>query len=384
MRALRIAILAHSANPRGGVVHALELAEALVRLGHEPVVHAPDARHAGFFRPTVAATVCVPASPVASDMTAMVETRAGDYVRHFGDPAHRRFDVFHAQDGISGNALATLKERGLIRRFARTVHHIDSFADPRLAALQTRSILAADRHLVVSRLWRETLAQRFGLEAVVVGNGVDLDRFRPDTDGREAALGATLHPGPGPVILAVGGVEPRKNTVRILEAFAQLRAVRPEAVLVIAGGVSLLDHGAYRQRFAEALAGSGLPPAAVVEAGAIADADMPALYRLADVLAFPSLNEGFGLVALEAMASGVPVVVPRTAPFTEHFTDDEPVWCDPASAGSIANALLSALRDPLRGHVVARGLAAARRFDWAAVAHAHLPVYASLREPAYA
>ena len=74
-RRLRIAILTHSTNPRGGVVHALELGDALCRLGHEATVHAPDASGAGFFRDTLCATVAVAASPVGRDITAMVETR---------------------------------------------------------------------------------------------------------------------------------------------------------------------------------------------------------------------------------------------------------------------------------------------------------------------
>src|SRR5215475_2356962 len=128
---LRIAILAHSTNPRGSVVHALELGDALCRLGHDATVHAPDASGAGFFRRTRCATVSVAASPAGRDVSAMVETRVADFVRHFETAGRRNFDVWHAQDGISGNALATLKERGLINGFARTVHHIDTFADPR-------------------------------------------------------------------------------------------------------------------------------------------------------------------------------------------------------------------------------------------------------------
>lgn len=129
---LRIAILTHSTNPRGGVVHALALADALAHLGHRPVVHAPDPTGKGFFRRSVASTRSVPASPASGDVVAMVEARIADYVRHFEDPAHPQYDVFHAQDGISGNALATLKERGLIQRYVRTVHHIDAFRDERL------------------------------------------------------------------------------------------------------------------------------------------------------------------------------------------------------------------------------------------------------------
>eukprot|EP01037_Dinobryon_pediforme_P035945 gene35945-42625_t len=166
--ALRIALPAHSTYPRGGVVHALAVGDALVRLGLEATVHAPDARGAGYFRRALCKTVSVAASAYRGDTAAMVGVRVADYLRHLGVPAQRRFDVFHAQDGISGNALATLKERGLIRRFARTVHHIDAFADPRLAALQERAITSADALFVVSRQVQAELANRFGREATVV------------------------------------------------------------------------------------------------------------------------------------------------------------------------------------------------------------------------
>ena len=79
----RIAILAHSTNPRGGVAHALELGDALHRLGHEATVHAPDAGGRRFFRNSLARTVCVAASPVGRYVAAMVETRVADYLRHF-------------------------------------------------------------------------------------------------------------------------------------------------------------------------------------------------------------------------------------------------------------------------------------------------------------
>ena len=88
----------------------------------------PTPSGAGFFREhPVPAPSRVAASPVGRNVTAMVETRIADYMRHFERAEHRRFDVWHAQDGISANALATLKERGLIAGFARTVHHVDRF-----------------------------------------------------------------------------------------------------------------------------------------------------------------------------------------------------------------------------------------------------------------
>lgn len=380
-RPLRIALLAHSTNPRGGVVHALELGDALTRLGHQVVVHAPDAKGAGFFRETLCRTLSIPASPVGADMTEMVRIRVADYVRHFEDPAHRAFDIFHAQDGISGNALATLKEQGLIRAFARTVHHVDTFADRALMALQTRAMVHADRLLVVSRTWQQELSARLGRRADIVGNGVDTARFSPVPDGREDALRARLGLGAGPVFLAVGGVEARKNSVRLLDAFARVHAQIPAAQLVIAGGASLLDHHSEQHAFALALERHALPQGAVIRTGPLAQEDMPALYRIADTLAFPSLKEGFGLVVLEAMASGVPVVTSRIAPFTEYLGAEDVAWCDPLDVASIA-AALTATRDPAtRARLIANGARIAARHDWDGTAQAHLAAYAQLMAP---
>jgi glycosyltransferase-like protein len=382
---LRIAILAHSTNPRGGVVHALELGDALCGIGHEATVHAPDASETGFFRQTRCATVSVAASPVGRDVTAMVETRVADYLRHFELAEHRHFDVWHAHDGISGNALATLKERGLIRGFARTVHHVDTFADPRLSVLQARAIASADRLFVVSRLWRDRLTKEFSHVPHLVGNGVDTERFSPVPDEQDSALRLLVkRPAGVRMFLAIGGVEKRKNTIAILEAFRFVHARHPLTCLVIAGGASLLDHDVYQAEFAAVLAASGLPDEAVIRTGPLPQALMPALYRAADALVFPSIKEGFGLVVLEAMASGVPVVTSRIAPFTEYLGDDDVAWCDPAAPTSIAQAMTTALSGPSRDALIARGFAVAAHHDWSRVAHAHLPAYEALAEAAHA
>jgi glycosyltransferase-like protein len=398
-RPLRIAMLSHSTNPRGGVVHAMQLSEALVALGHEVVLHAPDVAGKGFFRTPACGVVCVPVaggspfSPTGeagateeqappSNMTMMVEHRIADYLRHFENPAARDFDIFHGHDGISGNALATLKERGLIPAFARTVHHVDRFSDPRLAELQDRSIDRADLFFTVSALWQRHLKQMCGIDATIVGNGVDTARFSPDIDG--GALRRRLRLPDGHIMLAVGGIEARKNTLRMLEAFRQLRAVRPDAQFVIAGGASLLDHHGYQGEFAAALVALGNHAAAVHILGTITDRDMPALYRLADTLVFASVKEGFGLVVLEAMASGVPVVTSSIAPFTEYLKADDAVWCEPHNAASIAEAMAISLMPPVRERLIPRGLMLAARHSWQRTADAHLAAYETLKEPSHA
>ncbi len=383
-RPLRIAMLAHSTNPRGSVVHALAVAEALTDLGHTVVVHAPQTAAEGFFRRPRCATALVPATAVDGGLETLVEARIADYVRYFKPEERRRYDVFHAQDGISGNALASLRDQGLIGGFVRTVHHVEEFADERIAARQLRSILAADHHLVVSRLWQEALIRDHGLEPVLVGNGVDRAWFTAQADQRDAALAWRLGIGTGPCFLAIGGVEARKNTVRILRAFARVHGALPEARLIIAGGVSLLDHRAYQQEFAAELTRIGDAAAAVIMAGRIAHDDLPALYRLADALVFPSLQEGFGLVVIESLACGTPAVVSRILPFTEHLPPDGVRWCDPHDAASIAVAMLDSLRPDLRARLAERAPAILAAHDWRATAAAHLPVYHRIPEPAHA
>ena len=381
---LRIAILAHSTNPRGGVVHGIELADSLTRLGHEAVVHAPDASGKGFFRAPLSSAVAVMASPVGKDVAEMVRVRIADYLRHFEVKENTKFDVFHAQDAISGNALATMKKRGVIGRFARTVHHIDHFSDPRLAEWQTRSIVEADELFTVSALWQQRIMSELGREATNVGNGVDISRFSAAARTIDQGVRTRYGIHGSHVLLAVGGIEERKNSVRILEAFQQVLTIHRDAQLVIVGGASLLDHTSYRKQFETLFAAHGVLDRAVVCLGPVPDAEMPSLYRLADALIFPSVREGFGLVVLEAMASGTPVVTSRIAPFTEYLHENDVVWCDPLNVGSIANAMAIVLTEPLHKRLAQRGALIARQHDWGNTARAHLPVYARLTELAHA
>jgi glycosyltransferase-like protein len=312
----------------------------------------------------------------------MVERRIADYVDWFARSENRGFDLYHAHDGISGAALARLKRQGVIAGFVRTVHHIDDFADPRLNAWQTSSIAEADALIAVSDLWRSRVREAFGRDAALGGNGVDLRKFSSANDDREAALRARWRLGDGPVFLSVGGVEARKNTIRMLEAFAALD--RPDARFVIAGGASLLDHGAYQSEFRAALGLMGARAATVVLTGPIADAEMPALYRLASALVYASVKEGFGLCVLEAMACGTPVIVSRMAPFLEYLGEADALFCDPHQPVSIAAAMRAALAPETAARLRTRGFAVAPRHGWRDVAQRNLSVYLGLREAAIA
>jgi glycosyltransferase-like protein len=378
-RKLRIAMLTHSTNPRGGVAHAMELADAMNGLGHDAVLFAPGAKP--FFRQSRGRSVVIPITPANGCLREQVRRRIDDYVAWLSRPGAEKFDIYHAQDGISGNALADLTTTGVIPGYVRTVHHLDDFGDELLAQWDLRSIQAARQVLCVSDLWRNALRQRHGVHGRIVGNGVDRERFTPRPDSRENDVRQTLGLKGGPVFLSVGGVEARKNTLGALKGFLEMRRLHPSAQLVIAGGASLLDHSAYQTAFLAFLEASGAstgPGGSVILAGTIADDAMPALYRTADALVFPSLKEGFGLAALEAMASGVPAIVSRIAPFTEYLGEGECLWVDPNDPASIARAMAQALEPETRRRLIAAGLTAAKRFPWSATARHCLEIYQSL------
>lgn len=377
---LKIALLTHSVNPRGGVVHTLELAHALRDAGHDVTVMAPAAAGQRFFRPVRCATQLVPVGGVPADMVEMVADRIDAFGRHLETLLEgTHFDVLHAHDPIGGNALANLEDAGLIRGFVRTVHHLEVFASPQLMAWQSRGFRRASQVFCASRMWRDILARQHGVSASEINNGVDRARFSAMPQHADAGLGRRLGIRNGaPVVLAVGGIEERKNTLRLLQAFVRLRAGFPGAQLVVAGGASLLDHAQYTRDFKALAQRAGLgigPGEAIVLTGPLADEDMPGLYRLADVVAMPSLVEGFGLVVLEALASGVPVVVSRMAPFTEYLTDADCEWADPHAPASIASAIRRAIDGRDRDRIARSADRLGRQFSWTASAQRHAHLY---------
>jgi glycosyltransferase-like protein len=375
---LRIAVFTYGVQPRGGVVHALSLTEALCRRGHDAELFALDDTGRGLFRAPECRVTYVPVEPSVSLAAgekeiplAFVQRRIEAFVDAFG-PAMNGFDIYHAHDGIGGNALATLAASSAIGGYVRTVHHIDDFPDPTLATLQDLAILRADRCYTVSALWQRELAERYDLESDVVPNGVDVARFSPVAPERRAALRARLGIAGEPFFVSIGGVEARKNTLGLLEGFARVLVARPDARLTIAGGSSVFDHGTYRRAFDERLAELGdAVRDAITIAGPLPDDEIVALLRAADALVFPSLVEGFGLVLLEALACGTPAVTSQRAPFTEFLSEEDAVFVDPLAGASIAEGMLRALDPAVATPLRAHGPSFAARHTWDASAIVH-------------
>ncbi len=201
--------------------------------------------------------------------------------------------------------------------------------------------------ITISEHARQALIERLSLDPErvrAIHLAVDHERFRPDGRPRQ------------PFLLYPANRWPHKNHARLFEAFALVRRERPELRLVLTGA------GHEGKPVPDGVDARGLvPPGELVE-----------LYRSAAALVYPSLYEGFGIPALEAMACGCPVAVSRVASLPEVCGDDA-VYFDPASAEDIARGIADVLDRPPAG-----GLERAARFTWDDCARRHDAVYKEL------
>lgn len=179
---------------------------------------------------------------------------------------------------------------------------------------------------------------------------------------------------PARFVLGLGTLQPRKNFERLIAAYAQMRGeARSGLKLVIAGGLGWMCEGIFRRVEELGLQDEVLFP------GYVADEDLPALYSMAEVFAFPSLYEGFGLPPLEAMACETPVVASNVSSLPE-VLGDAALSVDPLDVPALAQAMLRVLNDAaLRAALVRRGVAQARKFTWEQAAGKLLEVYTEAR-----
>ena len=258
-----------------------------------------------------------------------------------------------------------------------TIHDLSFARFPRLfrpanrlyLTLMTRlSARRARRFIAVSAYTASESQRLLGIprgRIDVVYHGVD-PAFRPllteqiEAFRRRAEL-------PQRFVLCVGTLEPRKNHIRLVEAFAR---VRERAVkLVLVGGKGWL----YDELFGrvEALGMSG----DVVFPGYVANDDLPLWYNAAVAFAYPSLYEGFGMPVLEAQACGTPVLT-STASSLPEAAGDGALMVDAHDIDAMAEALDRILTDePLRRDLRERGLAHARQFTWEKTARETASVY---------
>ena len=311
-------------------------------------------------------------SSLPAPFAVVAETAPGYTLREifgFGRRIRRaRLDLFHA--------LHYVLPAGIGTRAVVTVHdriHLDfpgdgaplryPYARTMLAGTLARSAAVITASEAVRRDLAELAPEHAGkIESIPHGVA---EAFRPDVPAEEIA-GVRSRLGLPPVYaLYLGGAKPHKNLSRVVEAFRRVRA--DDLALVAAGPLpppSAAERGEPRIR----------------RTGVVDETDLPALYRGAAFLLYPTLAEGFGLPLLEAMASGVPAIVSDIPAFRE-VAGGAARLVDPLDPAAIARAIEEVAGNPsLRADLAARGLARAREFSWDRAAERTLAVYRRVLE----
>jgi glycosyltransferase involved in cell wall biosynthesis len=213
-------------------------------------------------------------------------------------------------------------------------------------------------------------------ETVVAPHGIDHERFVP-APARAAEDDAALRPHgiARPYVAFAGTIEPRKDVPTLVRAFAGIASAYPALRLVLAGGEGW---GARRAR--EAIAASGAATR-VLRPGYLDDRTLVALFRRAEVVAYPSLEEGFGLPALEALACGTALVTTGGSAIAE-VVGGAALTVPPGDADALGRALRQVLDDAaLAARLRAAGPTQASRFTWERSVAAHLDAYDRAARP---
>jgi glycosyltransferase involved in cell wall biosynthesis len=172
--------------------------------------------------------------------------------------------------------------------------------------------------------------------------------------------------GVGEMVLSVGVIQTRKNTLNMLKA---LKTLPPQYQLVLSGGNGYGSEAIHDFIRSERLAER------VRLLGFVDDAQLARLYQAASVFLFPSFEEGFGIPILEAMANGVPVVTSNVSSMPE-VGGEAALYVNPHDPADIAAKVVQAVEDSaLRAALVSKGLARVRQFTWRRTAEATLAVY---------
>ncbi len=363
---MKIGVVTHAYYPRFGGVseHVAALARQMRARGHQVTILTGHFPHEDPHEPDVvrvAPTYLIPHNGAYCDLTLSpwLPARLGAALRE-GD-----FDVVHVHEpfapviGVCGVLLARCPVVGTFHASAPRNRGYAAFQRP-LRAIGAR--LAA--RVAVSDAARRFVARYVPGDYDVVPNGVDTGRFHPrvaPADGRRRGR---------PVVLFVGRLDPRKGLGVLLSAMTGLRRAVPEAELWVVGDGPL---GARFRREAASLGD------AVRFLGAVPSDALPHYYAAADVVVSPATgNESFGIVLLEAMASGRALVCSDIDGYRSVVTDGEDgVLVPPQDAAALADTLVAVLRDPERRAMLAHaGRRTALRYDWSAVAARMETIYA--------
>ena len=346
--------------PGGVQFHVRDLAEHLIRLGHEVSVLAPADEDLPVPPYVVAAGRAVPVPYNGSVARLSFGFLSAARVRRWLHDG--RFDVLHLHEPVtpSLSILACWAADGPI---VATFHTSNPRSRAMVAAepLMQPALEKISARIAVSEYARRTLVEHFGGDAVVIPNGVDVGFFA-DAEPRPEWSGGTIG--------FVGRInEPRKGLPTLLEALPRIIAARPDVRLLVAG------------KGDEEEAVKGLPAevrSRIEFLGMVTDEEKASLLRSVDLYVAPNTGgESFGIILVEAMSAGAPVLASDLDAFRQVLDGGAAGQLFPVEdADALADAAIRLLGDPARlAELRESGSRHVRRFDWETVGADILSVY---------
>lgn len=292
------------------------------------------------------------------------------YANYFTGPA----DIYHGLDfalpPISGKTrkIVTVYDLAFVEHPEAAVPSLVAYLNKVVPA----SVAAADVVAAISYATKQTLIEHYQTppeKITVVPCGV-APHYQPVTDPDFLEATRQKFALRHPFVLGVGTLEPRKNHKGLIQAFYEAQQSKDgPAMLAIAGGKGWL----YEET--QQLVTELKLEDKVHFLGRVSEQELLTLYSLADVFAFPSFFEGFGIPPLEAMACGAPVITSNTSSLPE-VAGNAALLVDPYDPHTIAQAMLRILQDaPLRSELQRQGYLQAQRYTWSKAATKMLSVY---------
>lgn len=351
------------AYPGGVTEHVAHLAEQFIARGHEVHIVAPSSGDktepiVSIDAPVhrIGRVVSVPANGSVARITLSLRS----YLQAKRLLQEEQFDLIHLHEPM----MPALPLTVLRHSSTTNVGTFHAYRNTPLTYFYGKPILRPffrklHGHITVSSAARDFVGEYFRADYRIIPNGIDFPRFNTRLPQLPELCDER------PTVLFVGRLEKRKGLRYLLRAWPHVLARVPEARLVVVGRGRPLE--GYK-RFA---ARQGWSPEDVVFAGYVSGEDLPRYYQACDVFCAPNTGqESFGIVLLEAMAAGAPIVASDIPGYRDVVTSGvEGVLVERQNPGALADAICRLLTSPeLRAHMRRAGQRKAQRFDWPRVA----------------
>jgi phosphatidylinositol alpha-mannosyltransferase len=366
------------AYPGGVTAHVSNLAEQFVARSHEVHIVAPssssedeadiDHELGAIVLHRIGRVVSIPANGSVARITLSVRS----YMQTKRLLQEQDFDLIHLHEPM----MPALPLTVLRHSNTTNIGTFHAYRNTPLAYFYGKPILRPffrklHGHIAVSSAARDFVGEYFRADYRVIPNGIDYGRFNTRAAPLEQFADGR------PTVLFVGRLEKRKGLRFLLRAWPRVLERQPDARLVVVG------RGRPFESYKRFAARQGWSPSDVAFEGYVAAEDLPRYYQSCDVFCAPNTGqESFGIVLLEAMAAGAPIVASDIPGYRDVVADGEQgLLVEPKNSDAIADAVCRLLANPeLRATMRRAGQATARDYDWPRVAGQVLDYYAEVLE----